>query len=145
MDHLFAGRQHDVPFTVRNRTVNGRAVAERTLHLPAGDWTMKDVVSARSNGQVIDRIGEPPSLAAAFDVDVDGEGSLLLRSRAVGLRVGRLRLRVPAPFAPVIRLRESPDPAANGQRVHLTVDLPVVGRLYEYRGSFRYRIEKESA
>jgi hypothetical protein len=139
---VHAGWHRDVPFTVRNRTVAGKAIGIRTLHLPEGDWTMKDAVGARPHGRVLDQLGEPSTLAVAFDVSVDGD-ALALRSRAIGLRIGRMRVTLPRLIAPVVRLRESAEKQAGRQRVALTVDMPVLGRLYEYEGTFEYGVEPE--
>jgi hypothetical protein len=141
---VHAGWHHDVSFTVRNRTIAGKAVSARTLHLPDGDWVMKDAVSARPRGRVLDQLGEPTTLAVAFEATVD-DGALLLRSRAVGIRIGRTRITMPHFIAPVIRLRESAEKQAGLQRVALTVDMPLLGRVYEYEGTFEYRIESEIA
>lgn len=141
---VLAGWHEQVPFTIRNRTIAGRAVSVRTLHLPGGDWVMKDVVTARTGGRVVDQIGEPTALAVAFDVAVD-EHALILRSRAVGVRIASVRLRVPQLVAPVVRLRESAEKQAGLQRVEVTVDMPLIGRIYEYAGTFTYRVEEESA
>ncbi|UNK71856.1 DUF4166 domain-containing protein [Microbacterium sp. H1-D42] len=140
---VYAGWQQDVPFTIRNLGVASRSISERTLHLSAGDWTMRDSVSAGSHGRVLDQLGEPVTLAVVFDVSVDGD-ALALRSRSVGLRVGRLRVRIPRLIAPVVRLRESAEKQAGRQRVSLTVDAPLLGRLYEYQGVFTYRLESAS-
>lgn len=139
-----AGWHHDVPFTVRNRTIAGKAVSVRTLHVPGGDWVMKDAVSPRPHGRVLDQLGEPTTLAVAFEVGVDAD-ALVLRSTAVGIRIGRTRVTVPRFLSPSIRLRESAEKQAGRQRVSLTVDMPLIGRLYEYAGTFEYRIEPESA
>ena len=139
---VLAGWHERVPFTIRNRTIAGRAVSVRALHLPDGDWVMKDVVTARPGGRVIDQIGEPTTLAVAFDVAVD-EHALTLRSRAVGVRIAGIRLRIPRLLAPVVRLRESAEKQAGLQRVELTVDAPLIGRIYEYSGTFAYRVEQE--
>jgi len=140
---VWAGWARDVPFRIVNRTADGRALARRELRLPGGDWTMVDAVALAETGRVVDRLGEPPTLAAVFDVRVD-DGALVLVSRSVGLRWGRLRVRLPRRVAPVVRLRESWDDAVGRQRVELTVDVPVVGRVYAYRGTFRYRIEPDA-
>lgn len=94
---------------------------------------------ARALGARIDELH--PTLAAVFDVRVD-DGALVLVSRSVGLRWGRLRVRLPRRVAPVVR--RSWDDAVGRQRVELTVDAPVVGRMYAYRGTFRYRIEPDA-
>lgn len=139
---VLAGWHEQVPFTIRNRTIAGRAVSVRTLHLPDGDWVMKDTVMAGPGGRVIDQIGEPTTLAVSFDVAVD-EHALTLRSRAMGVRVAGVRVRLPRLLAPVVRLRESAEKQAGLQRVELTVDAPLIGRIYEYAGTFTFRVEQE--
>ena len=129
----------DVPFRVENRTVGGRAIGERTFHLPRGDWTMHDAVALGRHGRVVDELGEPGVVAACFDADVHG-GGLRLISRAVGLRAGRLRVRVPGILSPRVRLWERIDDETGRQRVTLTIDAPVIGRVYEYDGDFTYRV-----
>lgn len=140
---VLSGWHHDVPFQVRNRTIAGWAVAERTFLLDHGAWTMKDAVTALPRGAVVDQLGDPAMIAASFRVRVDA-GALHLRSTSVGIRLGALQIRLPRRIAPVIRLRESYDDEAGRQRVELTVDAPLIGRVYEYDGEFVYRIVGES-
>ena len=140
-----AGWERDVPFRVENRTIASRAIGERTFHFTRGPWTMRDAAALTRHGRVVDELGEPGLLAACFDVEVR-QGALHLTSRAIGLRLGRFRVRIPGPLAPVIRLTERFDDALARQRMALTVDAPLLGRVYEYRGDFTYRIrhsEKE--
>ncbi|MFK4761745.1 DUF4166 domain-containing protein [Microbacterium sp. ZW T5_45] len=138
---IAAGHERDVPFRVENRTIASRAIAERTFYLSSGDWTMHDAVALTRHGRVVDELGEPGLIAACFDLDVH-RGGLRLTSRAVGIRLGGLRLRLPRFLSPVVRLSERYDDDVERQRVELTIDAPVLGRLYEYRGSFDYRIEE---
>lgn len=140
---LVPGMHRGVPFRVENRTIAGRAIAERTLQLPDGPWTMCDAVKVRNHGRVVDLLGEPWIVAASFDVDVD-RGAVRMTSRATGLRIGRVRIRVPRALSPRVRLTERWDADASLQRVALTMDLPLVGRIYEYAGSFTYRLEGEA-
>lgn len=139
---LVAGWHTGVPFRVENRIEAGRAVAERTLQLPAGPWVMHDSVALTPQGRLVDAIGRPVLATASFDVQASG-GAVRLRSRAVGLRVGRLRLRIPAALSPVVRLREAHDIATGAQRVEVTIDAPIIGRVYEYGGTFTYRTEED--
>lgn len=134
-----AGWERDVPFRVENRTIASRAIGERTFQFRHGAWTMRDAAALTRHGRVVDELGEPALLAACFDVDVH-HGALHLTSRAVGLRLGRLRVRLPRAVTPVIRLTERFDDALDRQRMSLTVDAPLLGRVYEYRGDFTYRI-----
>lgn len=144
---LFAGHASEVPFCIVNRSIalsdeTVAATARRELELPGGTWTMSDTVLA-VGARVVDHIGDPWSISASFDVTV-AEGALLLRSRAIGIVWSRVRMRVPRFIAPVIRLREAYDPEQQLQRVELTVDAAVIGRIYEYRGSFTYEIVRET-
>lgn len=135
-----AGWERDVPFRVENRTIASRAIGERTFHFARGPWVMRDAVALTRHGRVVDELGEPGIIAACFDVEVR-DGALRLTSRSLGVRLGRLRLRIPPLIAPVIRLTERFDDEIERQRVALTVDVPLLGRVYEYRGDFRYRID----
>lgn len=139
---VVAGWHRDVPFSLRYRTIAGRAVGVRTLHLPAGDWHMRDTVSAQAHGLVLDQLGEPTTLAAVFEVSVDDD-ALALHSVRLGIRLGKVRVRIPKPLAPVVRLRESAEKQAGRQRVSLTVDMPLIGRLYEYEGTFDYALQED--
>lgn len=132
--------ERDVPFRVENRTIASRAIGERTFHLARGPWVMHDAVALTRHGRVVDELGEPGMVAACFDVETR-DGALELTSRAVGFRLGRLRVRIPQLLSPVVRLTERFDDTADRQHVSLTIDAPIIGRVYEYRGSFRYRIE----
>lgn len=139
---LAAVQARNVPFRVINRTVADRAVARRTLTLPDGEWVMRDAVALSPGGRLVDELGSPGTVVASFTAHAD-DGALVLRSTAVGLRLGRLRLRIPRPFAPVVRLRESHERPGARQRVELALRLPLIGVVYEYSGTFTYRIEKE--
>ncbi|WP_341974028.1 DUF4166 domain-containing protein [Microbacterium sp. LWO13-1.2] len=136
--------ENDVPFRVENRTIASRAIGERAFHLARGSWTMRDAVALTRHGRVVDELGEPGLIAACFDVDVR-DGSLILTSRAVGIRLGRLRIRLPRPLSPAIRLTERFDDVLGRQIVELTVTAPVIGRVYEYSGDFTYSIEEATA
>lgn len=145
---LFAGHARSVRFRVVNRTVMaesgddiGLAVARRELDLPGGTWVMTDSVTI-AGSRVVDRLGSPQTVSASFDIDVR-DGALTLTSRRVGLKFGRLRVRIPRLCAPVVRLTEEYEPVSGLQRVELTLTMPIIGRLYEYRGHFQYDIVKE--
>lgn len=140
---VYAGWASDVPFRIENRVVGGRLVSERRFVLPSGEWTMRDTVGLNRAGRLVDEIGRggAGSVVASFNLEtVDGE--LRLASRTVGIRLGRRTLRVPRRLAPLVRLRERFDGAVGLQRVDVTIDLPIIGRVYEYGGTFRYRIEE---
>ncbi|WP_407360203.1 DUF4166 domain-containing protein [Microbacterium sp. LBN7] len=132
--------ERDIPFRIENRTIASRAIGERTFHLARGPWVMHDAVALTRHGRVVDELGEPGLIAACFDVRAH-DGALELTSRAVGFRLGRLRVRLPRFLSPVVRLTERFDDAVDRQFVSVSIDAPVIGRVYEYRGHFQYRIE----
>lgn len=141
---VFAGWEQDVPFRVVNRTVAFRAIAEREFQRPGGTWVMQDAVALGRYGRIVDELGEPGTIAASFDVDVRG-GALLLTSVRVGVRWRGMRMRLPRLLSPIVRLVERFDDERGQQHVSLTVDAPLIGRVYEYEGWFDYRIEKEKS
>lgn len=136
------GRYRDVPFRVENRTIEGRAVATRTVELGGYAWTMRDSAYLAPGSRVVDTIGRPALVDASFDIDVR-DGALHLSSHALAVRVGRRRIRVPRLIAPRIDLSERYDDIDGRQRIALTVRAPLLGVVYSYRGSFTYRIEED--
>lgn len=139
---LFGTFERDVPFRVVNRTVRGRAVARREFALADRGWTMVDAVSLSPAGALVDTLGHRRTVVASFAVVVR-EGALELVSRDIGVRLGRLRWKLPRVIAPIVRLTERYDDEQDRQRVDLTIDAPVLGRVFEYRGTFTYLIEEE--
>jgi hypothetical protein len=127
---------HDVPFDVVNTAEDGVVRAERTFHFARGDRVMRDEIGTTS-GRIVDVLGARRRLRTPLDASVI-DGRLELRSRGAALRIGRVWLTLP--LAPRVRLIERRD--GDRQRVELTMTMPLIGRIYEYTGSFRYRIEE---
>ncbi|CAN5338756.1 hypothetical protein BH10ACT7_BH10ACT7_01810 [soil metagenome] len=128
-----------VPFTVINRpTLRGTVRAHRIFHFPDGDRTMIDEVGITESG-LVDRLGRRGTLESALTATVV-DGRLELRSTSVTIRAGRARIPL-GPFSPRVKLVERND--GDRQHVSLVLDAPLIGRLYEYSGSFDYRIEKD--
>ncbi|MBC7760379.1 MAG: DUF4166 domain-containing protein [Candidatus Saccharibacteria bacterium] len=142
---MFATWQHDVPFTVVNRPVvdargNIAVAAERTFRFDRGDRSMVDAITAERGG-LVDHLGRSRRLISRFSGHVV-DGALTLTSTVLAVRVGRVRVTVPSILAPVVTLVEHFDVADGRQHVALEVRAPLIGRLYEYSGSFTYRIEE---
>lgn len=140
---LFPVWARDVPFEVRNRVVPGVAgvAAERRIHLGGRVLTMRDETVATTPGTVVDRIGRPSRVEVAFTASVQDRG-LRLDSIAVRLRLGPVRVPL-GPLSPRVVLSERFDPEAGRQRVALHVDAPLIGRIYEYAGSFGYAVRSQ--
>ncbi len=130
--------EHDVPFEVRNtpperNPADGILNGVRIFRFAIGRRVMLDQIRATERG-LVDRFARG-ALEVLLTADVV-ERHLELRSRGCVLRLGALR--VPLPFAPRVHLIESHDGIR--QHVELTLDLPLIGRLYEYAGSFDYEV-----
>lgn len=134
--------QADVPFTVENRsTAAGAVEAVRVFRLRGGDRAMVDAVAFTSAG-LVDALGVGGRVRASFRAGVV-DGALVLDSHRFGVRVGRMRTTLPPMLSPRVRLVESFDDAIDLQRVDVTIDLPVIGRIYRYAGSFAYAVHHE--
>lgn len=140
----FAGWERDLPFRIENRTVHGRQVAVRRFELPGRDWIMPDTVALGPGGILRNEIGPRRTVVTTFDIDVR-DAAVVLTIRRVGLRVGPLRLSAPGILRPRIRLVERWDEQRRRHHVDMTIDAPLLGRVYEYRGYFEYTIESETA
>jgi len=140
---MFPVWERSVPFTVQNRPVTGAdgspgVAAVRVFELSRRRAAMVDEISAAA-GALVDRLGDPVRAEARFRATVR-DGGLRLRSTAVWLVLGRRTVRIPPPVAPVVVLTERWDTAKERQLVSITVALPVIGRIYQYRGRFRYGV-----
>lgn len=138
----FAGWERDVPFRIENRTVAGHAVAVRFFELPGRTWVMPDIVGLGPGGVLRNEIGPRRTVVTTFDIDVRDE-AVVLTIRRVGLRLGPLRLTAPAVLRPRISLVERWDAERERHHVAMTIDAPLIGRVYEYTGFFEYGIEGE--
>jgi len=130
---LFPVWERDVPFTIENRPDGGALGAVRTFHLPGGDRVMVDLVSIE-HGRLVDRLGDRGRLRTQLAASVVDRALVLVSTSA---HWGG----VPLPFAPRLRLTERFDDAMGRQHVALTLESPILGRIYEYSGHFDYVIE----
>lgn len=139
---LFPVWERDVSFTVVNRPIvdGGRVAvaAERTFRLRSGPRRMVDAITADSTG-LVDYLGVHRRFEARLTARVSG-GAMHLASTSVAVRIAGRPIRIPAAVAPRVALVERFDDSTDLQHVEVTVDLPLLGRVYEYAGSFRYAI-----
>nr|WP_314844005.1 DUF4166 domain-containing protein [uncultured Microbacterium sp.] len=140
----FAGWQRDLPFRIENRTIAGRAIAVRYFDLPGRTWVMPDTVEYGPDRILRNEIGPHRTVVTTFDIGVS-DGAVTLSIRRVGLRLGRLRIAAPAFLRPQIRLVERWDEEREKHHVAMTIDAPVLGRVYEYIGYFSYVIDEDAA
>jgi hypothetical protein len=125
----------DVPFEVRNEPRDGAVRAILTFDFPDERRVMRHEIRMTPRG-LVDALGTRGRLEARLRA-APVDGRLELVSTGTALRVGRRR--IPIPFAPRVHLVERRD--GDRQRVELTLVAPLIGRIYEYAGSFDYRIE----
>jgi hypothetical protein len=131
---LFPVWERDVPFRVRNTPGPKRVDSLRRFEFPTRSRTMVDSTSFGAEG-LVDRLGRRGLVSARFVARVsDG----MLRLESTEARV--LGIPIPAALAPRVTLTEQWDDALDRQRVTLVLDAPVLGRLYEYAGTFEYRV-----
>lgn len=144
---MFPVWQRGVPFSVQNTPVvspeGAPAVAAvRRFELRGLVREMRDQIGV-DGGVIVDRLGDPVVVEAWFSARVD-HGALRLVSRRVALRAGRLRVVIPRALAPVVALTERFDDERDAQAVSIVVRMPLVGRVYQYAGSFRYEVTRGS-
>lgn len=138
---IFPVWESDVTFTIENRPGGAGTVrARRTFHFAGGDRVMVDEVGITRTG-LTDRLGRHGVVSTTFSATVV-DGGLRLISTGVTLRLGPVRVPL-GPLSPRVTLTERS--AGSRQDVSLVLDAPVLGRLYEYSGSFVYRIEQEGS
>ncbi len=134
---MFPVWQRTVRFTVENRsTQRGTIGSRRVFHLDSGDRVMVDEIGV-THGGLTDRLGRHGTISANLSADIV-DGRLELRSTGATIRFGRLRIPLGA-LSPRVTLVERT--AGELQCVSLRLDAPVLGRIYEYEGSFAYTVE----
>jgi hypothetical protein len=141
---LVADVGENVPFTVENypyRDPYGRETVTfvREYRVPGRrrpsrfDATM---VRDAQRGTVVDYLGTHQHLAVDLDLQVEPDGSLLLRSGSQRFYEGWLGFRFPLVFSGRATLRESYDDAAGVFRIDLEVRNGLFGFLFGYDGEF---------
>lgn len=131
--------QSEVAFTIVNVPTPHGLVSVRRFRFAGGDRTMTDRIVWTTRG-LRQRLGAGERIVAELHVQPE-EGGLRITSSRVGVRMLGLRFSLPVGWAPRIEVHERT--LADGrQHVSLTLDLPVVGRAYEYAGAFDYRVEQ---
>ncbi|MDN8547607.1 DUF4166 domain-containing protein [Microbacterium sp. NM3R9] len=137
---MFPDAASNVPFTVENTPGPGTSLrGVRLFRFPNRARRMVDAMTASRGGEVVDRVGRGGLLEVRLRPEVT-RGGMRLRSVALALRAGRLRLPLPPMASVVVDERvDRVDPAR--QRVDGRVSMWPVGEIFRYRGSFTYRIQ----
>ena len=141
---MFPVWEHAVPFTVTNRpTAHGTVRATRVFQLASGERVMHDETGITADG-LTDRLGRHGFVSSTLDATVVN-GGLVLTSTGATLRLGPLRVPLGV-LSPRVSLVERSVERSEGSRQHVSLQLraPIVGLLYEYEGTFTYRVEQEN-
>lgn len=89
--------------------------------------------------RLVDYLGRDRLIEATLHASVVN-GALHMQSTRVVLALASVRVPIPAAIAPRVTLTERFDEQSDRQLVTVVVEAPLIGRLYEYSGSFRYAI-----
>ena len=147
---MFPVWERDVPFDVENRPVRADGhpaiAAVRTFRFASGPRDMVDLIGVVPRGgdgrpPLYDLLGRGRTILVLLEART-ADGGLLVMSSGARLRFGPLRIRMPDRFRPRVDVRERRGDDGR-QHLSLAVDLPLLGRIYQYAGSFEYRIEED--
>ena len=131
--------EKQVPFTIVNVPTPHGQISVRRFHFATGDRTMTDRIVWTRRG-LRQRMGAGERIVTELFVEPHGD-ELLITSGRMGVELAGVRFTLPRAWAPRITVHER---ALDDGRQHVAVaiDLPVVGRLYEYAGAFTYQVER---
>jgi hypothetical protein len=100
--------------------------------------TMEDTMLAGRDGLLHDFLGASRFLEVSLRLSVSAEGWLRMRSVGTWFWLGRMRIPVPRILSARVDLTERWDSETASQCVDVTLTHPVLGQVFEYRGSFVY-------
>ncbi|KUF08141.1 DUF4166 domain-containing protein [Leucobacter sp. G161] len=143
--HLFVTAfELDVPFQVVNTVVwdNGGGLglgAERVFRFSSGDQRFVDVLRpGETPGTLRNLLGSARRVELELRCSVTDAGHLRLVSERAWLRLGRLRVRLPALLSVRAEVVDGYDDVAGRNIVDASVRSPLLGTVLEYRGAFRH-------
>jgi hypothetical protein len=140
---LFPVWERDVPFNVVNLPTtapSGHAAvsATRTFRLRAGDRNMVDSITSNGN-TLIDYLGTERRYRGHFASSVEA-GRLDLSMTRLAVRIRTAWVTLPRWISPTVTLTERFDDESGQPHVEVVTTMPVLGRIYEYAGSFDYEL-----
>ena len=130
--------EHEVPFTVVNAPTSRGLLGLREFRFRSGSRVMRDRIVWTRHG-LRQHLGSREQIVVELRVEL-AEGGLRISSGRVGIALGRLRVSLPERWAPRVTVQERVG-ADGRQHVALALDLPLLGRAYEFDGMFSHRIE----
>ena len=128
----FFAKTNNVPFEIANSPSLGGRASVRKFLFARGEDSMVDFMTVE-NDALVDYLGTHKRYRATFAGSVS-DGSLLLTSTSVATRILGAWVRLP------LHVHLTEQWTGENQRVAVTLVAPVVGRIYEYTGSFSYEV-----
>lgn len=134
----------DVPFRIEaasTRTSSGRAVLAtvREFRFPGATQYVRDRLFAPGHpGLVQNALGDRGRVEMLEHCSVTQDGALRMRTRAVRLRFGRLRIPLRGPLRVDVDLIDGWDEVHRRRTIDMRATSPLAGTVLEYRGWYRY-------
>lgn len=134
----------DVPFridTVAGRSRSGRATlgTVREFRFPDATQHVRDrLVATGQPGIVQNALGSRGRVQMLEECSVTDGGALHMRTRAVALRLGRLRIPLRGVLRIDVELVDGWDEARRRRTIEMRATSPVFGTVLEYGGWYRY-------
>ncbi|WP_213815947.1 DUF4166 domain-containing protein [Glaciihabitans sp. dw_435] len=125
-----------IPFEVLNVPGPGDGLSARRLFQFAGRTRIMEDTMHVIDGRLHDFLGRRRGLEVRLRVRIV-DGALAMQSDGVWLHLRRLRLPVPAVLSARVTLTECWD--GDAQHVSVRMRNPLLGEIFEYRGSFTFR------
>ena len=140
---VFPERGKHIPFTLTNvvyRDWHGKDMFAwlREFHFPKAVRHFDAVMwyDSRTNG-IMDAFGTHQDFVSALHLDAREDGGIRIVSDRQWLRVFGFYVPIPKPFRGEAEIHEWYNDDAEEFSVHVRVRNPLVGTLFEYRGSFK--------
>ncbi|MFE7197518.1 DUF4166 domain-containing protein [Microbacterium oxydans] len=133
-----------VPFRIETasvRTSSGRAALAtvREFRFPGATQYVRDRLFATGHpGLVQNALGDRGRVEMLEHCSVTSDGALRMRTRAVRLRFGRLRLPLRGPLRVDVDLVDGWDEVHGRRTIDMRAVSPLAGTVLEYRGWYRY-------
>lgn len=139
---LFPEQGKDIPFTITNRAFigdngEGQIHWERIFHFGNKKRYFNALMSLDDKRLVIkDYLGEPHLFYSDLDFIVTDQGSLTIESLGQRLVLGKIEIPLPRIFQGLATVTETYDEHLDMYRIQVTVQNPLIGPVFSYKGVF---------
>lgn len=139
---LFPEQGKNIPFTITNRAFVGdneenQIHWERIFHFGNKKRYFNALMSLDDKRLVIkDYLGEPHLFYSDLDFIVTDQGSLIIEYLEQRLVLGKIEIPLPRIFQGLATVTEMFDENLNMYRIQVTVQNPLIGTVFSYKGVF---------